>query len=193
MRKRGPGFVAIVHVATLLAAVSSPSPAACSSGRDIEVSVQRSSEGYSIEGRFTSPATPEQAWKVLTDYEAIPSFVGSMRTSRVLRRSDGFVYLLQKSSAGALFFRRTISLLLKVREAAPREIDFTDLSGKSFRTYEGSWRLSPRTTGVGVVYRLRADGGSIDGHWFSGFAAKWVASSLLEGVCDEMRRQAAGH
>jgi ribosome-associated toxin RatA of RatAB toxin-antitoxin module len=183
--------LAVAQTAALLAAFYSPSPAACSSGRDIQVSVRQSSMGCAIEGRFTSPATPAQAWKVLTDYEGIPSFIPSMKTSRVLKRSGGFIYLLQKSRAGAFLFHRTVSLLLKVKEVAPEAIDFSDISGRSFKAYGGSWRLSPQASGGGVVYRVRAEGGLADGHWLSELAAKWTATSLLEGVCDEMRRQAA--
>jgi ribosome-associated toxin RatA of RatAB toxin-antitoxin module len=190
MESGRPRALAIAQAAALFAAFSSPSPAACSIGQDIRVSIQRGKEGFILEGRFTSPATPEQAWRVLTDYEAIPSFIRSMSASRVLKRSDGFIYLFQKSRAGFFLFRHTISLLLKVKETAPKQIGFSDVSGKSFKSYQGSWEIAPLADGVGVVYRVRAEGGLADGDWLSGLVAKWTAESLLEGVCNEMRLKA---
>ena len=182
--------VTIAQATALLAAFSSPSPAACSIGQDIRVSIQRGKEGFILEGRFTSPATPEQAWRVLTDYEAIPSFVHAMSASRILTRSGSFIYIFQRSRAGFLLFRHTISLLLKVKETSPKKIDFSDVSGKSFKSYKGSWEIAPLAAGVCVVYRVRAEGGLAGSGWLSGIVAKWTAISLLEGVCGEMRLKA---
>ena len=48
------------------------------------------SAAYELAGSFAVDASTEAVWAVLTDYQDIPSFVSSMRSSRVLeRRPDG--------------------------------------------------------------------------------------------------------
>jgi hypothetical protein len=142
-----------------------------------------------LEGRFMTAAPRATAWSVLTDYDHIPAFVASMRSSRVKARGDGYLLVEQESVARMLWFRRKLDVVLKVREDPPRSIAFEDVSKASFERYEGSWTLQDTPAGREVIYRLTVKGGLI------GLVARnrsqGMVRELLEQVRAEIVRRAA--
>lgn len=122
-----------------------------------EVAIQMGKGGrgaLSFSGTFTVPRGLPAAWDVLSDYEGIPRFVASVKSSRVHIRQTNQVILHQVGAWKVLVFSDTFSVLLDIHEAAPNRIDFKDMSHKNFDIYEGSWVLTPEGMGTRVTYTL---------------------------------------
>ncbi|MGH8684966.1 MAG: SRPBCC family protein, partial [Nitrosospira sp.] len=54
---------------------------------DIDVKVKNDGELITVDVAFTVPVLPQQAWAVLTDFDNIPNFISSIRSSKVIDRS----------------------------------------------------------------------------------------------------------
>lgn len=91
-------------------------------------------------------APPQQAWRVLTDYERLPDFIPDLVVSRVVSRTPGEILLEQQSRSGFLFLTQSVHMLVRVEEAPPATIDVTLVSG-DMRRYSGHWELLPLTQG----------------------------------------------
>ena len=136
-----------------------------------------------LEGRFTTGAASATAWSVLTDYDHIPAFVDSMRSSRVKARGDGYLLVEQESVAKVLWFRRKLDVVLKVREEPPRLIAFEDVSKASFERYEGSWTLQNTPGGREVVYRLTIKGRLV------GLVARSRSQTMVKDLLEQVRAE----
>ena len=136
-----------------------------------------------LEGRFTTAAPRAIAWSVLTDYDHISAFVASMRSSRVKARGDGFLLVEQETTARILLFRRTMHVLLKVREQPRQSIAFDDVSKASFERYEGSWTLQETAGGTQVIYQLTAKSG------FVGFVARSSSQRMVRELLEQVRAE----
>ena len=110
---------------------------------------------YAISARFTVPEPAAVVRAVLTDYPNIPRFMPSVRTSRVLERTDDRVRLEQEAVSKFMMFTRTVHLVLDVEEAEG-SIRFRDGCHRSFVVYEGSWTITPHAAGTDLVYELTA-------------------------------------
>ena len=165
------------------ASLASERPALPDARSQVVVSLADTSDGtVRLEGRFTVAASSATAWSVLTDYEHIPAFVSSMRSSRVKSRDDGCLLVEQESVGKALLFHRKVYVLLRVRETPRELIAFEDLSKASFDRYEGAWQLRPTPGGVEVTYRLTAKGGVTAPGFLLRGAYRKMVGELLEQV-----------
>jgi ribosome-associated toxin RatA of RatAB toxin-antitoxin module len=131
-----------------LAATVDPAPSP-------EVTVREERGTYSVTARFEVPQTASVALAVLSDYEQIPRFMPDVRTSVVLERSPGRLMVEQEAVSRFMMFSKTVHLVLEVTESRDT-IRFVDRSGRSFSTYEGSWRAIARDIGTTVTYELTA-------------------------------------
>jgi Polyketide cyclase / dehydrase and lipid transport len=136
-----------------------------------------------LEGRFMTAASSATAWSVLTDYDHIPAFVSSMRSSRVKARGDGYLLVEQESVARMLWFQRKLNVVLKVHEEPPRHIAFDDVSKASFERYEGSWTLQDTPAGREVIYRLTVKGGLI------GLVARSHSQNMVRELLEQVRAE----
>jgi hypothetical protein len=171
-------------------AAAGPQAAAVEGLPEVAVSVADLGDStMRLEGRFQVNGSSANAWSVLTDYDHIPSFVASMRSSHVKERGDGFLLVDQESVGRMFLFRRTFRVLLKVREAALRSIAFEDVSKVSFQRYEGAWTLQETRGGMQVGYLLTVKGALV-GFMTRGPSQKMVRD-LLEQVRAEIDRRAA--
>jgi hypothetical protein len=109
-----------------------------------------------VEGRCRVAAPLSIAWDVLTDYDRIDEFVGSMRESRIRERGEGRALVEQVAVGRLLIFSRRLHVLLDVREEPDAALHFEDRLGRDFLAYRGSWRLLPQGDQVEIVYRLAA-------------------------------------
>jgi hypothetical protein len=92
---------------------------------------------------------------VLTDFERIPQFMPDVKTSQVLRRSEGVLMVEQQAAPKFMMFSKNIHLLLEVT-ASPGRIQFIDRCGRSFSHYEGEWTVTPRDRHAVIGYTLTA-------------------------------------
>jgi carbon monoxide dehydrogenase subunit G len=145
------------------------------------VSVTSASGAYRIEGSFGVDTPATTVWAVLTDYDGVPSFVSSMRSSTAQRES-GRLLVTQEAVGKAGPFSRTMHVVLEVTEQAPERIAFRDVCGGSFYSYAGSWTISPEGTGVRVTYVLDARPRSSPPLF-----AKSIMSSNARGLLEQVR------
>lgn len=145
-----------LSAATRLAADPVPAPARLDA-TPLTVSVVSQKGGaYRIEGSFQVAAPAPLAWAVLTDYDNLPSFVSSMKSSTVARDGTGRLLVTQAAVGRVGPFSRTLNVVLDVTEAAPARIAFRDVCGESFHSYAGSWTIDAERSGVRVTYVLEA-------------------------------------
>ena len=140
----------LTMVAALAATIVFASPA-----DEPQISVVETAGVYRVTASFTVAAPPVTVAMVLTDYERIPQFMPDVKTSQVRSRTDAGLVVEQEAIAKFMMFSKRVHLVLDVNEDGVT-IRFRDRCGKSFATYEGTWRLTgegPKTT---VVYELSA-------------------------------------
>ena len=120
-----------------------------------QVSVTETRGLYSVTARFEIPQDASVALAVLSDYEQIPRFMPDVRKSVILERGPKRLLVEQEAVSQFMMFSKKVHLLLEVIEEG-NSIRFTDTSGKSFQSYEGSWVAEARTGGTSITYTLTA-------------------------------------
>jgi ribosome-associated toxin RatA of RatAB toxin-antitoxin module len=120
-----------------------------------QVSVEQANGVYRVRAQFVVPQTPAAALTVLTDYEQIPRFMPEVKSSVVRERSAGRVIVEQEAVARMMMFSKRIYLRLEVR-ADDTSVHFRDSSGRSFTSYEGTWRLRQHDGRTMIRYELDA-------------------------------------
>ena len=144
---------------------------------------------YEVHGDFTVEATTATVWNVLTDYEGIPEFVSSMRSSLIREtREDGSLLVEQKSVVGMFFLKRTVTILLEVHRE-PASLRFEDIGRESFWRYEGGWEAEETARGVRVSYHLIAQPDFVAPSMLMSRAMKRGARDMLGQVRSEMVRR----
>jgi hypothetical protein len=146
-----PGFFGVVLCFTL----------SCRSGLAADavfLAFQEKDRVYDIQGFFLVEAVPSVVWDVLTGYQHLPQFVGSLKKSQVREDLGPYHFLLeQEFEGGFLFFTKRVRVVLDVHEIWYQSIVFTDISQKDFEYYQGSWELRPGPEkGLKVTYTLKA-------------------------------------
>lgn len=181
---RTAGAILALALAASGAAAAPPAPVA--------VAVERGADGsFLVRGEFSVDAATAEVWGVLADYEKIPSFVRSMRSSRVVEASPGGATIVeQKATSGFLFFTKTVSVRLSVVRDGDF-LRFDDLARSDFKFYSGDWSAEPRGAGSVVRYRLLARPDFAAPGAIVGRAMRGGARELLEQVRDEIAHRAA--
>ncbi len=148
---------------------------------------------FAIHAQGFVRATPQQAWRVLTDYERLPEFVPHLRVSTILSRNGHEVLLEQETQTGFVFISQTIRMQLKVTERPQSGILVRMVSG-DLRSYQAEWELTPAieegAEGTRVSYK-----GSMEPDFFlpplvgESLVRKDV-DQMVEAVMREIERQA---
>jgi carbon monoxide dehydrogenase subunit G len=150
---------------------------------------RRPDKAYVVSGTFTVDASTAIVWGVLTDYDRIPSFVSSMRSSRVREtHADGSLLVEQEAVGDMLFLSRTMRVLLAVRRS-PGKVHFTDVGRKDFTMYDGDWEARRTSAGTAVSYRLLAAPRFLAPAFIASRAMKRGAQDLLDQVRAEIVRR----
>lgn len=182
---------AALAVAVLVALGSWPAQSQAAEATAAPRVFERQADGgvYVVEGRFEVRRPVATVWSVLTDYEGFPRFVHSLDESNVRSRRADAVVIEQRAQAKAFVFTRTLRVLLEVREALHRKLQFRDVSHRDFELYEGSWTLTPKGEGVEVTYQLRAKPKSAVPSFIGDGAVRENAAALLAEVRAEILRR----
>jgi ribosome-associated toxin RatA of RatAB toxin-antitoxin module len=102
------------------------------------------------------PATAEQVWQVLTDYDNLAKFIPNLSSSQRLSHPGGGIRLEQIGSQCFLNIKFCARVVLDMVEAFPQELRFSMVEG-DFRQFEGKWTLEPVESAQGDVIRLGYD------------------------------------
>ncbi|TMH05290.1 MAG: cyclase/dehydrase [Betaproteobacteria bacterium] len=156
---------ALLPALLLAAAVALPATAGAAEGHanlgsePITASVQRihreSGTVYEIHTSGFVQATPQQVWKVLTDYNRMHEFVPNLRLSRLLSRNGTEAVVEERGSLGFLFLTQDVRLVVKVLETPFSAIDITLVEG-DMKQYSSHWEIAPATengaSGTRITY-----------------------------------------
>jgi hypothetical protein len=174
---------AFLSAAALLGAGAAPAAG------DVSLDFYDRNGYYKILGSFHVRARPDTAWQVLTDYEHIPGFVGSLKKSRIQENLGPYHFSLEQVfEGGILFITHRVHVVLDVRETWHQTIAFKDTCKRDFEVYEGYWHLrSGPGPGLEVIYSLMAKQKSKPP--FAGDFMKGGVKDLLEAVRREILRR----
>jgi carbon monoxide dehydrogenase subunit G len=173
-------WAAALAAALALAAAAAEPPAVSVVGRE--------GGSYRVTGSFRAEIRKDVAWAVLTDYDNLPTFVSSMRSSSASRNESGRLLVTQQAVGRAGPFSRSLHVVLEVTEDEPARIAFHDVGGASFRSYAGRWAIDEDGDAVLVTYLLDAQPRSAPPLFGRSILAS-NARGLLEQVRVEMLRR----
>jgi carbon monoxide dehydrogenase subunit G len=154
-----------VAISCLIAAASWAAPAltaAQSGDQEIAVQVQKDHSAYDIEFEFTVPATIEQTWNVLSDFDHMAQILSNMDSSRIVSR-DGNRITVAQTSHGKIG-------LIHVSVDGLREIVLTPPTEMRSHLIKGDLKASDFTTelhGEGAITRVTGHGRIVVVPWVS--------------------------
>jgi hypothetical protein len=105
---------------------------------------------------ITVPVNPQQAWRVLTRYEAMAGLMPDIKQAKVLSRQGSQLELAQTYQA-PYTFGLPIKARLRLVEQAPRQLSYSLISGERIRSLSGSWTITPVPGGVKLEHRIAID------------------------------------
>lgn len=156
------------------------------------VAVVRRGDVFGIDAVMVVPVTPQQAWDVLTDFDAMARFLPNVSASRVVARGDG---VLQVEQRGELKWGPVIEPFewqREVRLTPITTLQSTSLAGAVPRE-QGVTRLKPVAAGTEVWHR----GDLLFDTWMPNPVAERFLQKVLqeryEAFAAEMRRRAAAN
>jgi carbon monoxide dehydrogenase subunit G len=132
----------------LPSAQADPGPAPV---EDIKVVVQRKGGEVFVDVELPVPATAQEAWAVMTDYEHMAEFISNLQVSDVVSRNGDTVQVSQKGKAqyGPLSF--AFDTIREIHLTPYEKIDSRLISG-SMKKMEGKTEIIPDGAGIRIVY-----------------------------------------
>ncbi len=117
---------------------------------DLTVDAERRGDGVEVRAKAFIAAPAELIWRVLTDYERLPSFVPGMTKSVVRARQGRYLRLEQSGEARFLVFSFPIEVHLDVIESAPHWVVSSSVGG-NVRRMNGRYDLVADASRGGVT------------------------------------------
>jgi hypothetical protein len=142
-----------ILVAAALAATAPAVTAAPSTGKDVAVRVQKDGSTFTVHAEFTVPASVDECWEVLTDYDKMSQIVTAVDVSKVVKRDGNRLEVEQKSHAVAGPLKFSTSSLREVELIPNKEIRSKLLKGDL-----KSQEFTTRVVDEGAVMRVVVDG-----------------------------------
>jgi uncharacterized membrane protein len=144
---------------------------------NIKVNVQKSGDSVIIDLTVTIPATPQETWAVLTDFDHMPQFLGSLQSSKILEKNGDKWKVAQKGQSSHGGFSFSFETVREV-ELTPFETIHSHLISGTMTKQEGLTQLLP----VGAATRIVYHSESIANIW----VPPLLGTSIVEG---DVRKQ----
>jgi carbon monoxide dehydrogenase subunit G len=153
-------------------------------GRDIEVRVNMVGENIIIDLDFAVPATQQEVWDVLTDFDRMADFVSNLKESKVVSVSEDKFTIFQRGAAtyGPVTF--PFESTREVRLIPYRKIGTHLISG-NMRKLEGTTHLIDEGGQTRVVHRTDA----IPKVWIPAAMGKVFIAHEMREQFNEMRNE----
>jgi uncharacterized membrane protein len=165
-------------VCALFCALALQSPAFADAGQDdMTVKVQKNGDAVVIDLTVTVPATPQETWDVLVDFDHMTQFLSSLQSSKILEKNDNKWKVSQKGESSHGGFSFSFESVREV-ELKPYETIRSHLISGTMKKHDGLTELSPSGSGTKIVYHAE----SIANVW----VPPLVGTSLVEG---DVRKQ----
>ncbi len=158
----------------------------------VQFTFRQEEDHYNFKGAFNVTADPQVVWQVLTDYDHFSRFISNMHCH--IRQQDGDDLLVQQTVGGGfLFIREEIKGLLKVHENPFSGLSLQEISQKSFKLYQGSWKIKsdPSGTSSVVTYELEAEKNAHTPHFVTPDLFRQSTEDLMVQMKREIERREA--
>ena len=120
---------------------------------DRDIRVQRHGNAFSIDAVMHAPVPPATAWEVLTDFEHMPRYQSSLKSSQVLERSPQRVLVQQKGVARFGPFSNAFESVREMQLTPQRSIRAQQVSGSALKQMASLMTLEPEEGGTRLTYR----------------------------------------
>jgi carbon monoxide dehydrogenase subunit G len=145
------GALALLPTVSVAETYGAPAPRAEVADRDIRV--QRHGNAFSIDAVMHAPVPPATAWEVLTDFEHMPRYQSSLKSSQVLERSPQRVLVQQKGVARFGPFSNAFESVREMQLTPQRSIRAQQVSGSALKQMASLMTLEPEEGGTRLTYR----------------------------------------
>jgi hypothetical protein len=148
------------------------------------VTVRESDGVIIVDVALSVPATRQESWRVLTDFDHMAQFISTLQSSKVIARSGDKVQVAQQGHAshGPLSF--TFDSVREITLKPYEEIRSRIISG-SMKKLDGVTHLATDDAGTRIVYH----GESISGAWVPPGIGPALIENEIRGQYDEMRKE----
>lgn len=151
---------------------------------DIKIKVQIAGENVIVDLSLVAPATREEVWAVLTDFEHMADFVSNLKESKVVSASGDMLIIFQSGSATYGPIRFPFESTREIRLARLGKIQSHMISG-NMRKMEGTTQLSDEGEKTRIVYHTD----TIPGVWIPPIVGKIFIEHETREQFQEMRNE----
>lgn len=155
---------------------------------DIAVKVKNDGELITVDVAFTVPVPPQEAWAVLTDFDNIPSFISSIRSSKVISRSGGSVHVSQSGIEKYGFLTISLESVRKIDLLPHRKIQERMVSG-SMEKMEETTLLLPDGEHTRIIYHADIIPGSWIVRFVGAVSVENEARKQFQEIINEINRR----
>ncbi len=153
-------------------------------GEDIEVKVEVAGENVSVDLSLVVPATRQEVWAVLTDFDHMAEFISNLKESRVVSSSADTKKVFQRGSAKYGPIKFPFESTREMRLDPFDKIRSHMISG-SMRKMEGTTQLVDEGAQTRVIYHTD----SIPGVWIPPVIGKTFIEHEIREQFQEMRNE----
>jgi hypothetical protein len=153
----------------------------------------RDGRTYRLDSRFVLGATPEAAWRVLTDYEGLPALNPSIRKTKVVA-SDGPTRhrLYARVRLCAYIFCKTLDQVQWMTQRSPGLLEAEiDPKESDFEQGSARWELTPDPAGARLALAIEVR----PRFWVPPAVGPWLIREALrvqaQRTADGLERRAA--
>jgi hypothetical protein len=151
-----------------------------------ETSIEFHDAKILISASVILPVPKCAAFKLLTDYDSIPSYMPGVLATSHTYLDKGLAKVRQTGQVTLLVFHFDVTSLLEVREMPNESITFRQLEG-NLGSYSGSWTLSEKNAVTRVSYRAELT----FRHFMPVFLAKLLLHDEIKSRFAAIAREAA--
>jgi uncharacterized protein YndB with AHSA1/START domain len=120
-----------------------------------QVKVQKDGDSVIIDLTVTIPATPQETWDVLTDFDHMTQFIGSLQSSKITEKNGNHWKVEQKGQSSHAGFSFAFESVREV-ELKPFETIKSHLVSGTLKKHEGFTQLFPSGSGTRIVYHAES-------------------------------------
>ncbi len=171
-------FLLIIGSMLVLTAAFADTP----QDEDIEVKVQINGDNVSVDLSLVVPATRQQVWTVLTDFEHMSSFVSNLKESKVIGTSGSALKIFQRGSANYGPIDFPFESTREIQLTPFDKIQSHMISG-NVRRMDGTTQLVEEGAGTRIVYHMD----SIPGYWLPPIAGRQFIEHETRAQFQELR------
>jgi carbon monoxide dehydrogenase subunit G len=157
--------------------------------QEIVVNIQKSGDGFVVDGTLDIPVPLRTAWDVVTDFDNMAGILSNLTSSKVIRRNGNTLYVAQEGAARFGFFTYAFTSERKIRLDPMKRIIARQITGTAKR-FESEMELLPSDRGTALRYHAEIVPDSGIARTFGGsFIAHEIEEQLSTLAAEMLRRK----